>query len=147
MSHARPRPPRGPLVAPAPPEAEVQRAILDTLRFLGVDCWRANTGAVAAEHKGRSRFVRFGVKGQSDILGILPGSGRFLAIEVKRPGNRPTADQVAFLMRVNDAGGIAFWATSARTVEHAIKALLLNPNLRVEVTADGSMDLTDEEPT
>lgn len=130
---------------PKPLEAEIQRAILDVLRFHGVECWRANTGAFAGEHKGRSRFVRFGEKGQSDILGMIGPNARFLAIEAKRPGNKPTLDQILFMQRINAAGGFAFWATSAQTVDHAVRAVLLNPELRVEMGEDGSMDLTDEE--
>jgi hypothetical protein len=35
--------------------------------------------------------------------------GCFLAIEVKRPGKKPTAMQVRIMERVQDAGGIAWW--------------------------------------
>jgi hypothetical protein len=135
--------------APVPTEAEIQKSILAVLRFHGVHAWRQNTGAFAGEYKGRSRFIRFGVKGQADIVGLLGptfgrDAGRMIAVEVKRPGNRPTPEQVRWLIEINDAGGFAFWATSAQTVDHAVRAVLLNPGLRVEMTADGLMDLTDE---
>ena len=126
-------------------EAEIQRAILATLKHLGVDCWRHNVGGFPVESGGTRRYVRAGEKGQSDILGLLPG-GRFCAVEVKRPGNRPTADQIAFMQRINEAGGFAFWATSAQTVENVVRAALLNPTVRVVTADDGSQDLTDEEP-
>ena len=45
-------------------------------------------------------------KGVSDIIGQLR-DGRFFAIEVKRPGEKPTPEQSEFLSLVNDAGGIA----------------------------------------
>jgi hypothetical protein len=32
-------------------------------------------------------------RGGSDIIGCIPKTGRFLAVEVKRPGNNPTAEQ------------------------------------------------------
>ena len=47
-------------------------------------------------------------KGIADILGIY--QGRFLAIEVKKPGGRVSPEQVKFLQRVNDEGGIGFVA-------------------------------------
>lgn len=53
--------------------------------------------------------------GIADILGVLPG-GRFLAIEVKRPGSRLTVDQDAFLGKINASGGLAFMASSLEEV-------------------------------
>jgi Holliday junction resolvase len=43
--------------------------------------------------------------GISDIIGIY--KGKYLAIEVKRPGLSPTDKQQAFLKRVHDEGGLA----------------------------------------
>jgi hypothetical protein len=42
--------------------------------------------------------------------------GRFLAIEVKRPGGKLTLDQTAFLEAVRQNGGIAIVATSVDDV-------------------------------
>jgi hypothetical protein len=92
-------------------ERDIQKVILDWLACEKIFAWRANTGAVAGEYKGKSRFMRFGPKGQSDILGVLPG-GRFLAIEVKREGQQATEEQRRFIERVNAVGGVAFVAHS-----------------------------------
>ena len=46
--------------------------------------------------------------GVSDILGIF--RGRFLAIEVKKPGGKLTEKQQEFIDRINANGGIAFVA-------------------------------------
>lgn len=89
-----------------PRETDIVRSILDGLAACGVLAWRVNTGAVTGNHKGKSRFIRFGPKGQADIQGIWHG-GRFLAIEVKRPGGKITPDQADWLARVRNAGGIA----------------------------------------
>lgn len=59
------------------------------------------------------------LKGASDLLGIW--RGRFLAIEVKRPGGKLTDDQVRFLAMINQAGGVAFKAESIRDVERELK--------------------------
>lgn len=84
-------------------EAQVLRACLDLLRLRGVLAWRNNSGML---RDARGRPVRFGLVGSSDILGVLPG-GRLLAVEVKRPGGRPTEAQRGFLGAVIGAGGAA----------------------------------------
>ncbi len=45
-------------------------------------------------------------KGVSDIIGQLR-DGRFFAMEVKRPGEKPTPEQAEFLALVADAGGVS----------------------------------------
>lgn len=121
-------------------ESEIQRAILTYLRTVpGVVAWRQNVGTASGEHKARRWFVRYGFPGLSDILGWVDfcrfpgpergqaraiscaGKGmyhvpRFLAIEVKRPGGEPTAQQATFLACVREAGGLAFVATSVEDV-------------------------------
>lgn len=90
-------------------ESELVR---DLLGFLGlypqILAWRQNQGALRANYKGKDRLTRFsGAKGISDIIGLVGPNGRFLAVEAKLPGNKPTDDQSAFLARVEEAGGIA----------------------------------------
>ena len=117
-------------------ESEIQRAILAHCnRLPGVVLWRANSGAVTAAYKGKTRFVRFTtMPGMSDLVGFRrtvvveeTGAGnlhtvawaRFLAIEVKRPGGTLTTAQAGFLDMVRTAGGLAFVATC---VEDCVKA-------------------------
>lgn len=47
--------------------------------------------------------------------------GRFLAIETKRPGQKPTAAQLRFLGMVQEAGGLALVAHDVTEVEAALK--------------------------
>lgn len=92
----------------APLEQDILKQCLAWLSLHGVFCWRQNQGAVVGEYQGKRRFTRFcGAAGVSDILGLLPVSGRLLAIEVKRPGKKPTEHQAAFLQRVQACGGLA----------------------------------------
>lgn len=101
----------------APLERDILAACLQLLSMRGVFAWRNNSGAVTAAHKGKRRFVRFGgAPGASDILGVLP-DGRFLAVECKRPGNRPTAEQQSFLDAVSRLGGAAVWVTSVAELQ------------------------------
>lgn len=120
--------------APARSEAEVQRAILDYLRTVpGVYAFRCNSRVVRMPGQGgHERLVRFGVKGLPDILGWQSLGGplvqpfgewrlaRFLAIEVKRPGEPPSPAQLAFLELLRRAGGIAVVASSVEDVVAAL---------------------------
>ena len=59
--------------------------------------------------------------GVSDILACI--KGRFVAIEVKRPGNKPSAVQLQFITAVNSIGGFAFWADNLQDVKDKLKEL------------------------
>jgi ribosomal protein L32E len=100
-------------------EAEIQRSILGYLKLKGIFAWRQNSGSFRMENNGKSRFVRAGFTGISDIIGIMP-DGTFLAIEVKRPGNVATLDQRAFLDAVRANCGDAFVATSIEDVRREL---------------------------
>lgn len=107
--------------ARAPLEKHIQKAILNALKWRkDVLAWRQNTGVARQQNKdGPQRFIRFGVAGQADITGVVL-DGRRLEIEVKRPGQKPTEDQIRFGRRITEMGGIWFVATS---VEHCIEQL------------------------
>lgn len=79
--------------------------------------WRNNTGAFGTE----DRFVRFGLEGSADFLGILGPSGRFLAIECKSPSGRQTDQQKAFQAMVERFGGVYILARSTDDVEAALR--------------------------
>ncbi len=91
-------------------EAEVLRACMDVLEVHPIVnlWWRQNSGA----QRIGNRFIKFGFRGASDLMGVL-SNGRFLAVEVKAPGNKPTTEQAGFLGNVTAAGGLAMWVTSA----------------------------------
>lgn len=101
--------------APVPTEAAIQKQILEYLEIRGIFHFRNNTGAFPSEYKGKKRFIRFGSVGSSDILGIYPG-GRFLAIEVKRPGGKLSDHQKHFLEQVQARNGIGIVAHSVDDV-------------------------------
>lgn len=101
-------------------ETEIVRACLDYLAARKIFAWRQNQGAIPTAHGGFRRFV--GLRGVSDILGILPGgTGRFLAIEVKRPGGRTSPEQETFLANVTALGGVACVAHSVDELEADLK--------------------------
>lgn len=63
----------------------------------------------------------FGASGTADR--VICCRGRFAAIEVKRPGGKPTALQNKRMREVEDAGGKAFWGHAAKVIPE-IKAWL-----------------------
>ena len=95
----------------APYENEVQEAVLTMVKLHQRCAWaaRMNTGATKIE----GRFIRFGFPGLSDIIGQTK-DGRFVAIEVKREGEKPTAMQQNFLDMVANSGGVSGCAHSAQ---------------------------------
>ena len=99
------------------PESAVLQQCLAYLHVRGIFAWRNNIGAAKTED---GRFVRFGIPGASDIIGVLPG-GRFLAVECKRStGGRVSDQQKAFLEKIKNAGGLAVIATSLEDLMEAI---------------------------
>ena len=79
---------------------------------------RNNVGSL--EDK-RGRWVQFGLmKGSSDLIGIRKADGKFVALEVKLTGKKPTEEQKNFIDVIRKNGGIAAVVTS---VEEALSAL------------------------
>lgn len=100
-------------------EKEIQNLILEYLHLRKFFCWRNNSGAMVSSHNGKQRFMRFGLVGSGDIIGLTP-NGRFFSIEVKVPGRQPTFEQSQFMNGINKNGGIAFVATCLEDVQKAL---------------------------
>jgi hypothetical protein len=83
-------------------ESDVLRQCLEYLAVKGIFAWRNNTGAAQVDGK---RFVRFGIKGSPDILGVMP-DGRMLCVECKSATGRQTPEQRAFGEAVIARGGV-----------------------------------------
>jgi hypothetical protein len=106
-------------------EAQIQ----DAIRLaLGQDpdlvLWRNNVGV--AEHwdtrSSTPSRLRYGLgKGSSDLIGMVRPSGRLVALEVKRPGQTPTPEQVRFLKLVRSFGGFGAVVTSVQEAQTAVQ--------------------------
>lgn len=102
---------------PSPLERDIQRAILEYLKLAGVVAVRVNSGAT----KVGDRYIRFnGTPGCSDILACLP-DGRFAAIEVKRPGGKPTPEQISFIESIQQCHGFAWVVQSVDDIRDNLK--------------------------
>lgn len=108
-------------------EKKTERKILDWLTTeLGIGYfWKNQSVGIYDQASGsyRKSTNPYAINGTSDILGIWPG-GRFIAIEVKRPGEENGASdaQKAFIKQLNARGGLAFVATSVEKVRQEFQA-------------------------
>lgn len=115
-------------------ETDIVRACLEWLALHRVKAWRSNnTGIFDPVKKIHRRFN--GLLGVSDILGILPQRvrlddgevvlfGNFLAVEVKKPGEKPRPEQETFLQDIRTAGGIAVCVHSLAELEDQLRPFL-----------------------
>ena len=61
----------------------------------------------------------YGQAGVPDILACI--KGKFVAIEVKKPGEKPKPHQVAFIDAINKKGGLAFYSDNLDKVKDVLK--------------------------
>lgn len=102
--------------AKKPSEKQTQNAILREFGSRNdMRLWRANAGMARF---GR-RTVTFGIPGQADLTGILPGGIR-LEIEVKSSSGRQTRNQLSFARMIERFGGIYVLARSVQDVWNAV---------------------------
>lgn len=92
-------------------ESQIQKSILDYCKLKNILIFKHRNVGIYKQATNQYIPLADGEKGISDIIGCLK-DGRFLAIEVKRPGAKPSADQNAFLEKVRDRNGVAFWTDS-----------------------------------
>ena len=93
-----------------PRETPITRSILTYLNSLAPDCWARKIHCSAMQGAGIP-----------DILACY--RGRFIAIEVKRPGNKATALQADTLDKLMAAGGVSVVVHSLGDVRAVIGIL------------------------
>ena len=99
------------------PEGRIKAVVLRYLERRGFFAWNNPSGVVRITP---DRWLHFGKKGSSDILGCLPG-GRFLAVEVKAPAGRLTPEQSAFLEKIRSLGGLALVIRGWKELDQALR--------------------------
>lgn len=99
-------------------ETDIQQLCRIRASELGAVVFRNNTGMLRNQNGAP---VTYGLcKGSSDLIGWF--KGRFLAIEVKRPGKKPTKAQECFIEKVKADGGIAGVATCPDDINRLLGA-------------------------
>lgn len=105
-----------------PLEKEIQKAILEHLKGLGLYVWINKTQGTFDPKARVFRKNKHNLNGVPDILGILP-NGKFLGIEVKRPKTgKVSPDQQEFIDRAVSLGAVCF---VARSVDDVIEKLII----------------------
>jgi hypothetical protein len=103
-------------------ETIIQREIL--LRLSAIPGVRLFRNQVGCAHLQDGRWLSAGLGvGSADLVGWITVDQRavFLAVEVKRPGEKPTAHQKAWLGTLSRMGGIAICATSADEAAESLR--------------------------
>lgn len=102
-----------------PLEKEIQLAICQYLDLKGYLFWRQNTVGVFDAKAGFHRpMPKYAMKGVPDIIVVLLG-GKFLGIEVKRPGGKQSEEQKTFEERCKMLKAGYLLATSVDDVINA----------------------------
>jgi len=96
--------------------------------------WRNNTGKLA---DANGRWVTYGLGvGSADIIGVLGPWGRFIALEVKRPGAKQRAEQINWERAVVGQAGFYLVVHSAAEAIGAIRDARVDCRLREDAVVD-----------
>lgn len=82
-----------------------KNALIMALSEIGCFVWNNETGSI----EGKDRYVSYGFKGSSDIIGVLP-NGRFIGVEVKTGCGTQRKEQKAFQVAVSKRMGAYYVA-------------------------------------
>lgn len=130
---------------PRPRERDVATPMIEYLRVMGASPKRKNVGKFKLSYTNKKgittyRWVRFGETSECDWQWIVPdGSGRHGELEIKRPGEWPDPGQIAFMIRMNAIGCIAFWAWDLDQVRKVFAAAMRGG--RIIMRRDGSYEV------
>lgn len=92
-------------------EADIQRTIIEYLKYKRLFWWRNNSGALKTEHGG---FIRFGATGSPDIF--IVKDGKIYGLEVKAEKGKQSDNQLLFQQGFEKAGGLYFVVRSLKDV-------------------------------
>jgi hypothetical protein len=84
------------------------------------------------------RYIKFGTEGECDWWLIL-ANGRHVDLEIKRPGARPSIQQIMWMLRLNARGASAFYCDDLRILERTIGHL--ENGCHIYMNSDGTFDL------
>lgn len=85
-------------------EKDIQKSILEFLAIKGIFAYRQNSGGFMDKQKHYYRFAS--IDGLPDIVAII--GGRYVGIEVKKPGGKVRASQVIVKKLIEGSDGI-YW--------------------------------------
>lgn len=105
-------------------EAPVLEGALGLLGMMRFPAFRVNSGRI--DRPGI--HMQLAPAGTADIVGIVPRSGRFLAIECKRPkGGKRRPGQAEYLAMVRNNGGVGIFCRDLDTLAYVLDLLRSEP--------------------
>lgn len=122
-------------------ETQLVKSILEAVNHYGY-FWRNNTGATRIGDGRSARFVRYGLPGSADIIGVC--QGRFIAIEVKTRTGRQSDTQREFQRHVEQHGGVY---VLARSVDDAVNRIRSNNPEKMSNSRERLKQMGFEEPS
>lgn len=113
---------------------DVMRQVQAYAKMLGLHLERQNTGAARYPNAdGSERLVRYGTPGAGDLVGVIPSGpneGRHIEVECKATNELPTMHQFDRIVRINQAGGIAFWVDSLEMAMYVLQEIMKGARIR-----------------
>ncbi len=106
------------------PESVILKEVMLEASKCGLRVFRNHVGGFYAKD---GSYHKTGLcKGSSDLIGWQTGTGRFVAIEVKRQGSKASKEQIVFLENVKKSGGIALIVSCAKKIQKMLDEYNLN---------------------
>ncbi len=122
------------------PEGEVLTKVKAWLEYRGFRMFRRN---VAGRIRKNGAWLKVGEAGQADLYGRQRGTGRMIEVEIKAPGEKPTAAQLRWLKEAEADGCVAFWCHSVSMCEDALQARGLSGELQCTRRSQGALHAVD----
>lgn len=111
-------------------EAAVVKEVLATFERHGWMAFRVNSGLIRL----KGRVIRLAPAGTSDVIAVIPGKGRILAVECKRSDGKGkvTEAQSLFLDDIDTEGGATLIVADIRVLDRAIARLAFRPDAQID---------------
>ena len=103
-------------------EAPLLNRVLLRLSAMGCMAWKNATGVGRALQEPHP-VVRYGLKGSTDIIAVVPPHGRFLGVEIKTKNDRQSPAQKSFQKAIERVGGVYVIVRHPDEVEALVEQL------------------------
>ena len=97
-------------------ERDIQKAILDFLTLKGIFHYKQNTVGIK---KPNGNYIPSPSVGAPDIVAVI--GGKYIGIEVKRPGGKMSEHQKGFRVALEKAGGVYWCVDSLRAAVEKVE--------------------------
>ena len=114
-----------------PTETSVSASVQEYLDAIRVFTFRVQSGRVMVLKGEHKHVMHLAPTSTADRIGHLP-DGRFLGIEVKRPDQWPSKEQIEWMRERNDSGAVAFWVNGLPNLKRIMTHVLGGGSIEVD---------------